>query len=162
MIRTGRFTAKMNNDFVVFLIGMRVNNWAAIRQWLPVARAMGPMLSYLYQHPDSGFLGATGPWLSPNFRDISTVQYWRSAEDLEHFARTDPALHPDAWQKFFKASYKGGAVGIWHETFQVKAGQFECVYGNMPVFGLAKATDHLPITQKSEQMRQRLANKEQV
>lgn len=156
MIEIGRFTALYDQDFVVFLIGMRVNNWLAVRRWLPVARAMGPMLSYLHQHPESGFLGATGPLLSPNFREISTVQYWRSVGDLERFARTDPKLHPDAWRNFFQQSYKGGAVGIWHETYLVKAGHYESVYGNMPVSGLAKATTHVPITSSTERLRQRL------
>ena len=32
-----------------------------------------------------------------------------------------------------------GDVGIWHETFKVRAGEYESVYGNMPVMGLAAA-----------------------
>lgn len=156
MIHHGRFSATHQEDVVVFLIGMRINRWLAIRQWLPVASAMGPMLRYLYQHPESGFLGATGPWLSPNLRDISTVQYWRSVDDLEHFARSDPKLHPDAWRNFFRHAYPGGAVGIWHETYLVKAGHCESIYDNMPVFGLAKATTHAPITPATERLRQRL------
>lgn len=35
--------------------------------------------------------------------------------------------------------------GIWHETFLVRAGEYEAVYGNMPAHGLAKASEVLPV-----------------
>jgi Domain of unknown function (DUF4188) len=41
-----------------------------------------------------------------------------------------------------------GEVGIWHETFRVRAGEYEAVYGNMPVFGLAAAGAHVPAARK--------------
>jgi hypothetical protein len=81
-----------------------------------------------------------------------TVQYWRSTEDLERFARQDPNLHPDAWKNFFRQSSKGGAVGIWHETYRVEAGAFENIYGNMPLHGLAKATKAVAVKGKLETM----------
>ncbi len=28
-------------------------------------------------------------------------------------------------------------VGIWHETYLIEPGKFECVYGNMPPFDWA-------------------------
>lgn len=40
--------------------------------------------------------------------------------------------------RFNKAVNDSGDVGIWHETYQVQAGRFEAVYGNMPTFGLAE------------------------
>ena len=33
-----------------------------------------------------------------------------------------------------------GDVSIWHETYKVRAGEYECVYSGMPPFGLAKAS----------------------
>jgi len=45
-------------EFVVFIIGMRVNKFLALRKWIATAMAMGPMLRTLYQHPEKGFLGA--------------------------------------------------------------------------------------------------------
>ncbi|MDX2005742.1 MAG: DUF4188 domain-containing protein [Meiothermus sp.] len=156
MIQKGRFTAKHDGSVVVFMIGMRVNNWLKVREWWPVATAMGPMIAYLFKNPQSGFLGGWGPMFSPNLREITLVQYWRSAEDLERFARQDPNIHPEAWKNFFRQSYKGGAVGIWHETFKVEAGAFENVYGNMPKFGLAAATDSVAVKGKLETMRGRL------
>jgi hypothetical protein len=158
MIQNGRFTAGHEGPLVVFLIGMRVNRWLRFREWWPVASAMPGMLEYLHKHPESGFLGATGPWLSPTLREIVTAQYWRSTEDLERFARRDPELHPEAWKRFFRQSFKGGAVGIWHETFKVQAGAFESFYANMPLYGLAKASQAVPIKEKLETMRGRLVD----
>ncbi len=42
---------------VVFLIGMRVNRWWKVRQWLRTALAMPRMLRELGQHPELGMLG---------------------------------------------------------------------------------------------------------
>ncbi len=33
------------------------------------------------------------------------------------------------------------AVGIWHETYLVEPGKYECIYGNMPPFGLGAASN---------------------
>lgn len=152
MIQQGRFTAAHQGDIVVFLIGMRINNWLKFQEWLPVARAMQPMIEYLYQHPESGFLGATSQ-ISMDFRQITMIQYWRSHQDLEHFARQDPSLHPEAWKNFFKNAYRSQSVGIWHETYQVKAGCFESIYGNMPLYGLAKASGGVAVQGKLETVR---------
>ncbi|GEM84832.1 DUF4188 domain-containing protein [Meiothermus hypogaeus] len=154
MIQIGRFTAQHEGPLVVFLIGVRINNWWRFREWLPVVQAMRPMIQYLYHHPESGFLGLGGQWLSMDFRGLLMVQYWRSSNDLERFARTDPELHPEAWRNFFRQSYKGGAVGIWHETYVVE--RQEAVYGNMPLMGLAKVSKAVPIRGKLETMRERL------
>ena len=40
----GPVTAEMDGDFVVFLIGMRVNKWWKLHKWFPVFTAMSPML----------------------------------------------------------------------------------------------------------------------
>ena len=56
-VMTGRYTAQIDEPFVVFLIGMRINKWFAFSKWIPTARAMGPMLRTLFQHPEKGFLG---------------------------------------------------------------------------------------------------------
>ena len=42
-----------------------------------------------------------------------------------------------------------GDVGIWHETYRVRAGEYEVVYGNMPLFGLAAAGRHRPAGSKA-------------
>lgn len=149
----GRYSAQIDGSFVVFLIGMRVNRLLAVHKWLPVARAMGPMVEHLLAHKELGLLHAQ-PFLY--WRGAALVQYWRSFEQLEHFAR-DPALnHLEPWKRFNRAVGADGSVGIWHETYQVQAGQYECVYGNMPPFGLAVAGQHLPAVGKRETARRRM------
>ena len=132
---------------------MRINRPLAIGKWLPTARAMGPMLKELYSHPEKGFLGAEyffyrwGP---------AIVQYWRSFEDLERFARNPDDPHLPAWQRFNRSVGSDGSVGIFHETFIVERGNYEAVYSNMPVFGLAKATEHVRAVGGRETARRRL------
>ena len=52
MIYKERMTARMDGDFVVFLIGMRFNKPWLIHKYFPVVRGMGKMLTELYQNPD--------------------------------------------------------------------------------------------------------------
>ena len=149
----GRFTAQTDEPFVVFMIGMRVNKFFAFRKWFATAMAMTPMIRTLYQHPEKGFLGAQTFIF---WRGVLTVQYWRSFEDLEKFARDKDDPHLESWRKFNKTIGSDGSVGIFHETYLVEAGKYEAVYGNMPVFGLASATKHVPAVGKRETARRRL------
>ncbi len=36
-------------------------------------------------------------------------------------------------------------MGIWHETYRVQPGNFECIYNNMQAFGLGKAMKLVPV-----------------
>ena len=146
-----RMTAEIEGDFVVFLIGMRINKPWKIHKWLPVFRAMAPMLKELEQHPESGFLGHI-------FGIKVIVQYWRSFEHLEAYARTQDKLHWPAWVAFNKKV--GGSrddVGIWHETYLVRAGEYETIYSGMPPFGLGSAAKLVPISGERESARERIA-----
>jgi hypothetical protein len=141
-IRRERLTATMEGDFVVFLIGMRINNLFKVHKWLPVAMAMPRMLKELEQRPELGFLHAE-TWFS---RTIIVLQYWRSVEDLLAYAKNRDAAHLPAWQAFNKTVGTDGSVGIWHETYAVSRGAYESVYVNMPPFGLGKAGSLRPAT----------------
>jgi len=149
----GRYTARVEGPFVVFAIGMRVNRLRAVGKWLPVARAMPPMLETLQRHPEKGFLGGETFLF---WRGIMTLQYWRSFEDLDRFARSPSEPHLEAWRRFNSSVGRDGTVGIFHETYLVADGQYECVYGNMPRFGLAAAAEHVPAVGNRETARLRL------
>lgn len=149
----GRFTARMEDAFVVFMIGMRVNRPLAFRQWIPTFRAMGPMLRELYRNPQKGFLGAEFFFYWPG---AAVLQYWRSFEDLERFARNPDDPHLPAWQRFNRVVKSDGSVGIWHESYLIEPGRHETIYNNMPVFGLAKATEHVRAIGGRETARRRL------
>jgi hypothetical protein len=152
-IMNGRFTAKMDEPFAVFIIGMRINDFLAVRKWLPTLRAMGPMLRELHRHPEKGFLGAD---FFLHLRGPVLIQYWRSFTDLERFAKNPDDPHLPAWRKFNKNVGSDGSVGIWHETYTVEPGNFEAIYANMPPSGLAKATEHIPATGTMKTARRRL------
>jgi hypothetical protein len=96
-VRAGRCTAEIDGDFVVFLIGMRINRFWKPHKWLPVAAAMPRMLAELARTPDLGLLHARTHFGFPN---IMVVQYWRSFAHLHRYA-TDRALaHLPAWKAF--------------------------------------------------------------
>lgn len=50
-----------------------------------------------------------------------------------------------AWENFNKKIGNNEAVGIYHETYQLKSGEYESIYGNMPQYGLGKALNHIPL-----------------
>jgi hypothetical protein len=60
-------------------------------------------------------------------------------------ARNKTGIHLPAWKHFNQVVAKTNAVGIWHETFCVRAGEYECIYGNMPLFGLGKAASRVEV-----------------
>jgi hypothetical protein len=145
-----RMTAQIEGDFVVFLIGMRINKPWKLHKWLPVFLAMPPMLKELDAHPESGCLGY-----------ISSlgviVQYWRSFDHLEAYARSRDHKHWPAWVGFNKRLGKSrGDVGIWHETYQVRAGEYETVYSGMPPYGLGVAGKLVPASGRHESARGRI------
>lgn len=130
-------TAHVEGDFVVFLIGMRINRWWKVHQWMRVAAAMPRMIRELEARPELGLLGYQ-QWLG---RTSIMVQYWRSLDQLMSYAHARDAEHLPAWREFHRRSRSSDAVGIWHETFVVPASSYECIYFNMPRFGLARATE---------------------
>ena len=135
MIRSQRLTANLDGEFVVFLIGLRVNQPLKFYKWVPVFMAMPKMLVELYRQPELGFLHAES-WYG---RTTIMVQYWRSMDQLLAYAKMRDAAHLPAWQAFNKAVGTDGSVGIWHETYAVKPGGYENIYVNMPPFGLGRA-----------------------
>jgi len=136
-----RMTAQLDGDFVVFLIGMRVNKWWKFWAWLPVARAMPKMLIELAKRPELGLLHARSVF---GLRNFLVIQYWRSFEQLHAYATDGSLEHLPAWRDFNRRIASNGDVGIWHETYLVKDGGHESVYNNMPLWGLAAAGALVP------------------
>jgi fumigallin biosynthesis monooxygenase-like protein len=152
-IFAGRHVARIEGDFVVFIIGMRINKPWKVGQWWPVFRSMPQMIKELEADPGSGFLGATRGLLTTG---PTLVQYWRSFEQLERYARDPSAQHLPAWRGFNQRVRESGDVGIWHETYRVRAGEYEAIYGNMPRVGLATVGEHLPIGSTTATAAQRI------
>ncbi len=148
-----RLTARLDGDYVVFLIGMRINKPWLVHKWWPVANAMPRMLRELQSKPNSGLLHAE-MWFS---RTVVQVQYWRSMEQLLAFAKDRQSKHLPAWAAFNKAVGTDGSVGIWHETYAVRPGSSESVYVNMPAFGLGRAGELVPAKGRLASAAQRMA-----
>jgi hypothetical protein len=121
---------------------MRINKFHRIDKWLPVARAMKPMLAELAAQPQSGFLGSE--FMLSGLRTIVSLQYWCSFDHLESYATDRSQSHMPAWKEFYRKANRGEAVGIFHETYCVDPTKYETVYGNMPVFGLGKVAGLAP------------------
>jgi len=147
-----RMTVNFEGDFVVFLIGMRINRLWKVHKWMPVASAMPKMIKELSQKPESGFLGFQ------MFGGIppAMAQYWKSFEHLEAYAKDTDGLHYPAWRDFNRKVKSNGDVGIWHETYKVRVGEYECFYNNMPKYGLGKIGELVPATGKRESATQRI------
>lgn len=138
-----RFRADIPEGTVVFLIGMRINRLRAVREWLPVFGAMPKMLRELRQHPELGLQEASSWWAG---RNIMTVQYWASMDQLMRYATGKDAEHFPAWQAFIRRSSASTSVGIWHEAYEVRPETSHIVYRDMPPFGMGKATAWKPAT----------------
>jgi hypothetical protein len=140
-----RVHAEREDDFVVFLVGMRINSFRKVRSWFPVFRAAPRMLREQREEID-GLLGSRTT-LGPGIRNLQIVQYWESFDALEAYARDSDFTHLDAWQQYNRSGGPSDtAVGIWHETYLVDADAYETVYNGVPPFGLgaAEGTELVP------------------
>ena len=150
-----RMMAEIDGDFVVFLIGARFNSFQLLKTVLDLGgrRGMKHMLDYLVAHPEKGLLGY-------QMGLPTIVQYWRSFEQLEAYARSKDSQHWPAWVDFNQRFGKSrGDVGIWHETYQARAGEYETVYSGMPPTGLGKVGKLVPAVGGRESARGRFARR---
>ena len=113
-------------------------------------RGMKHMLDHLVAHPEKGLLAY-------EIGLPTIVQYWRSFEHLERYARARDKTHWPAWVEFNKRMRDcRGDVGIWHETFRVAAGQYEAIYSGMPAWGLSSFGRVSPIGGRRDTARARI------
>jgi hypothetical protein len=140
-IHRGRYTAEIDGDFVVFLIGARLNKpWLLLQSFYDLGgrHGMKAMLDELMSQPEKGLLGYR--------MGLSTiVQYWRSFEHLEAFARDPGDMHRPVWLNWYRRD-RQGRTGIWHETYLVRAGDYEAIYGDVPEAGLAAGGRAVPLS----------------
>jgi hypothetical protein len=72
-------------------------------------------------------------------RVVLVREYWESFDKLLAYAHDRSGQHFPARAAFTRAIGTDGSVGIWHETYLIEPGKSECVYVNVPRFGLAAA-----------------------
>jgi hypothetical protein len=152
-INKGRWTVQIEGDFVVFLIGADLRDPEQAGPAGELLMAMIDMLGELEKDPTKGLLGyqvfgAIGGVI---------VQYWRSFEALESYAKNPDAKHKPVWAAWNRLSRDEIAgAGIWHETYEVKAGSYEAIYENMPTTGLMKAGTPVTVNEARASARQRI------
>ena len=153
MTANKRLTSRMDEGFVVFLIGMRINAWWKPWRWMPVAAAMPRMVAELSKKPELGFLGAES-WFG---RTTLMLQYWKTKEQLLAFASDRKATPFQASGPFYKTVVTDCDGGIWHETYVVAPGTYENIYVNMPTFGLGAVAGVTEATGPLSRANKRLA-----
>ncbi|WP_119070314.1 DUF4188 domain-containing protein [Rubrobacter indicoceani] len=140
-ISNGRSTARRDEPFVVFMMGVRVNRVLFFWRWVPVLLALRAMVREMGAAPEKGCLGGETFF---SWRTVTLVQYWDSYETLERYARCPESGHLPEWQRFNREVRRSGVVGLWHEAYTVGSAEYEAIYADVPVCGLARATVHMP------------------
>lgn len=127
-IYEGRWIARLDEPFVVLLIGMRINKPWHVHRWLPLVFQMGQMLRELNTNRAPGFLNGH-TWFG---RTTVLIQYWRSMEDLELYATKRHENRTPAWATFNEAVEATDSVGAYHELYAIEPGRYDNSFINMP------------------------------
>jgi Domain of unknown function (DUF4188) len=133
----GRMAARIDKPVVLFLIGARFNKLRTFPKYLWFAKSMPSMLAELEKKPEAGLLWYRNYISWPN---LMVQQYWESFDKLMAYSSDKSALHQPAWGRFMRELAKDDSVGIWHETYLIEPGRYECIYNNMPPYGLGAAS----------------------
>lgn len=125
-IKPVRISPPNNRDIVIFIIGMKIQQWWKIRSWGKVFFVMSKMLKELYSMKASGLLhheiGLSG-------RNIVLIQYWTSLKSLHDYAYEK--THAKAWAGFYKTAANAKGIDFFHETYFVKAEHYESIEVNL-------------------------------
>jgi len=109
-------------ELVVIYLGMRVNRLAGLKTLL----GFGPGISSSVAAKPDGLLQHENLIYSVFPMHVGMRQYWRDADSLLKWTRSDPHRH--WWQRFLKDS---GGTGFWHETYFARGGM-EAIYDDVP------------------------------
>jgi len=148
-----RVCAELDGPFVIFIIGARLNKPWKLNVVLPFLATMPRMLKELAAAPELGLLHVEQHF---SLSGATLVQYWRSFEQLEAYARDPERAHQPVWRWFNQKLGSNGDIGIWHETYLIQPGCYESVYNNMPAYGLGAAGTLVDATGARQEARQRM------
>jgi hypothetical protein len=152
-VRTGRWMARREEPFAVFLFGMRLNRLRGLPRFLWGLRVLRRVLGDLDAHPERGFLAGR---VYRAGRTLVAVQYWESFDALDAWARDHRLPHRTPWQQYLREALGDEAVGLWHETYLASPGSWEGVYLNMPPWGLAAGVEAVEMQATRGSARERL------
>jgi len=142
----GRWTAQIEGSFCVFHIGFILNGYVPNKEMQQAKLAMESMIKELEADPQKfGYLGGQS-YISSNIRvgGGTIIQYWRSQEQLNAYARDGMRKHFPAMIWSSKTVQLSPHLGLWHESFCVREGEYECIYTNCPQMLLGKASSVVP------------------
>ena len=154
----GRYTGEIEGDFCVFHIGLILNGNVPSKEMKEIGDGFNSMIKELEADPKKyGFLGATS-YVSANTRvdTVMAIQYWRSQEHLNAYARDGMLKHLPVMVWASGMSKTSAHVGFWHESFTVRAGDYQSIYVNCPQILLGKAGRLVPATGRKRTARGRL------
>ena len=138
-----RVTASIEGDFVVFLIGMRVNQALEGLEVAAGVRRDAADAAELEASPESGFLGAGRYVGSP--RRPMVVQYWRSFEHLERLrAQQGRRALAGLGRSSTSASGRAATWASGTRPTWCPPASYDSVYNNMPPIGLGAVTELIP------------------
>ena len=154
----GRYAGEIDGDFCVFHIGVILNGYIPNNELKALGNAFIAMNKELESDPEKyGFYGSTQyVAANPSVDTVFTVQYWKSQEHLNAYARDLMSKHFPAIQWSSRASKLSAHIGFWHESFTVHAGEYEALYINCPQILLGKAGRVVPATGHKRTARGRL------
>src|SRR5258708_22565148 len=107
---------------------MRVNRPLKVREWMPILLAMPKMLRWLDRHPEAGLLNWQFSWM----RGPAIIQYWRTFEPLDPFARADGQPHLPAWKAFNRSLRRSGLAGSFRQIHPIRRQRLECAVRQHP------------------------------
>ena len=154
----GRYCADIEGDFCVFHIGAILNGKVPSEKFKELGDAFNEMVKELEADPEKfGFLGASN-YISANqsVDTIMSIQYWRSQEQLNAYARDHLSKHLQGMMWTSRVVRDSAHFGIWHESYSVRAGQYESIYINCPQILLGKAGKLVPAAGHRKTARGRL------
>ena len=151
----GRYRAQPDGPVVVFGIGMRINRPWAIHRWLKPTLNTIRNWWHVQHNPPDGYLNG---YLYFYDFGVGMTQYWRDFDSLEAYSHDTSQPHVAAWGQLARLTKKDQTFGYWHETYVVTPENSETIYGSMPQFGLAKATEHVAIVPATDNARARITD----
>ena len=142
MINQGRYYARQEQDFVLFVLGLRVNHYWNFREVLKLYRLIPKVFAEARQLGGIGYLGGTYRF---TLREPLIIQYWQSMDALQRFAHDPAHSHAQIWKLYHATAGKSGSIGIWHEAYHIVPKGQQSNYFNMPFTGMGQFSPIEPI-----------------